>query len=398
MSGARIADGTGASNVSTGVPVLDHLLAELARAGGFDLALEIEPDDPEAEVDAAGTALGRAVAPRLADGAHGEATAPADEALAMVVVERSGRPLVASNADLTGAGGLGTDLAARFLDRLAEEAGLTVHVRLIEGEDTGHALAAIFKALGVALARASGTAADPTQGDEMEKPVIRTEAAPAPFQGAPYNQAIVAGDFVFVAGQLGLEPGDAAVEGDIAQQTEQALAQSRRRSSRRRAARCDKLVKTCVFLDRPRRLPGDERGLRGHVGDLPPARSTFQVAKLPSGALVEIEAIAHRSGSWRRERGATTPTIRPVPTAIRRYVRSLGLDAYVVGGAVRDELLGIQHADEDFLVPGSTRRGCARRSSRTGASRTWRCTASSSACASTRATARSGRSSRPGSS
>lgn len=155
MSGARITDGTGAINVATGVPVLDHLLTELARAGGFDLTLEIEPDDPEAEVDAAGIALGRAVLPRLAEGALGEATVPADEALAMVVVERSERPLVASNADLTGAGGLGTDLAARFLGRLSEEAGLTVHVRLMEGQDTGHALAAIFKALGVALARAT---------------------------------------------------------------------------------------------------------------------------------------------------------------------------------------------------------------------------------------------------
>ena len=155
MSGARITDGSGAINVATGVPVLDHLLTELARAGGFDLTLEIEPDDPEAEVDAAGTALGRAVLPRLAEGALGEATVPADEALAMVVVERSERPLVASNADLTGAGGLGTDLAARFLGRLSEEAGLTVHVRLMEGQDTGHALAAIFKALGVALARAT---------------------------------------------------------------------------------------------------------------------------------------------------------------------------------------------------------------------------------------------------
>jgi imidazoleglycerol-phosphate dehydratase len=155
VSGARIGEGAGAINVATGVPVLDHLLTELARAGGFDLTLEIEPDDPEAEVDAAGTALGRAVRPRLADGALGEATVPADEALAMVVVERSERPLVASNADLTGAGGLGTDLAARFLGRLSEEAGLTVHVRLMEGDDTGHALAAIFKALGVALARAA---------------------------------------------------------------------------------------------------------------------------------------------------------------------------------------------------------------------------------------------------
>ena len=155
MTGARIADGTGAANVATGVPVLDHLLVELARAGRFDLALEIDPDDPEAEVDAAGTALGRAIAPRIPEGAHGDGTVPAHEALATVVVERSGTPLVASNADLTGAGGLGSDLAARFLGRLADAAGLTIHVRLIEGEDTGHALAAIFKALGVALARAS---------------------------------------------------------------------------------------------------------------------------------------------------------------------------------------------------------------------------------------------------
>jgi imidazoleglycerol-phosphate dehydratase len=160
VSGARIAEGTGATNVATGVPVLDHLLTELARAGGFELTLEIEPDDPEAEVDAAGTALGRAVGPLLLDGALGEATAPADEALAMVVVERTARPLAASKPALTGAGGLGTDHAARFLGRLSEEAGLTVHVRLMEGEDTGHALAAIFKALGVALSRA---AAAPTK-------------------------------------------------------------------------------------------------------------------------------------------------------------------------------------------------------------------------------------------
>jgi imidazoleglycerol-phosphate dehydratase len=135
--------------------VLDHLLVELARAGRFDLALEIDPDDPEAEVDAAGTAFGAVVAPLLRGGAHGDATVAASEALAMVVVERSGTPLVASNADLRGVGGLGSDLAARFLGALADEAGLTLHVRLIEGSDTDHVLEAIFKALGVALARAT---------------------------------------------------------------------------------------------------------------------------------------------------------------------------------------------------------------------------------------------------
>ena len=155
MNGARLLSGVGDSNVATGLPVLDHLLTLLAQAGAFDLTLEIAPDEPAAEVDAAGQALGAAVAPLLAAGAHGEGTMPADEALAMVVVEASGRPLVAANADLTGAGGLGTDLAGRFLQALAETARLTVHVRLIEGEDTDHVLEAIFKALGVALARAA---------------------------------------------------------------------------------------------------------------------------------------------------------------------------------------------------------------------------------------------------
>jgi len=72
------------------------------------------------------------------------------------VLERSDRPLVASNADLSASrvGGLGIDLAARFLHGLVETAGLVVHVRLIEGTDSQNVLEAIFKALGVALADA----------------------------------------------------------------------------------------------------------------------------------------------------------------------------------------------------------------------------------------------------
>jgi imidazoleglycerol-phosphate dehydratase len=160
MSGARLAAGAGEANVATGLPVLDHLLGLLARAGRFELSLEVDPDDPEAEVDAAGETLGAAVLPLLEEGAHGHGMMPADEALATVVVEASGRGLVASNVDLgpSRVGGLDTDLAARFLRGLATSAGLTIHVRLIEGEDTDHVLEAIFKALGVALAQATGAA------------------------------------------------------------------------------------------------------------------------------------------------------------------------------------------------------------------------------------------------
>jgi imidazoleglycerol-phosphate dehydratase len=156
---ARIDLGGGDTRVATGVVVLDHLLDELGQAGGFGLLLEIAPDDPETEVGRAGEALGEALAPLL-DGdvaGRGFAFASADEALAVVVVEASGRPLVVSNVDLTAtrAGGLRADLAATFLDDLADAAGLTIHVRLLEGEDSQHVLSAIFKALGIALAQAT---------------------------------------------------------------------------------------------------------------------------------------------------------------------------------------------------------------------------------------------------
>ncbi len=125
----------------------------------------------------------------------------------------------------------------------------------------------------------------------MEKTVVRTEAAPAPFQGAPYNQAIRAGDLVFVAGQLGLKPGDTAVAGDVAQQTEQAM---RNIAAILEAAGTSlaNLVKTTVFLQRLEDFAAMNEVYARHVGDRPPARSTVEVARLPSGALVEIEAVA----------------------------------------------------------------------------------------------------------
>jgi imidazoleglycerol-phosphate dehydratase len=150
--------GSGRATVDTGIPVLDHLLTLLAVNAGFDLVLEIAPEEPDAEVAAAGRALGQALAEALrleGSRGHGSAVLPADEALAHVALEASGRPLVVSNVDLSdmGVGGLATDLVARFLNELAEGAGLTLHVRLVEGRDTQHVLEAIFKALGVALAQ-----------------------------------------------------------------------------------------------------------------------------------------------------------------------------------------------------------------------------------------------------
>ena len=126
----------------------------------------------------------------------------------------------------------------------------------------------------------------------MGKTVVRTEAAPAPFQGAPYSQAIVAGDFVFVSGQIALEPGAKELTGGTVQeQTEQVFA-NLRAILEAAGTGLDKLVKTTVFLQDLGDFAGMNEVYAKHVGESPPARATVEVSELPSGALVEIEAVA----------------------------------------------------------------------------------------------------------
>jgi 2-iminobutanoate/2-iminopropanoate deaminase len=127
-----------------------------------------------------------------------------------------------------------------------------------------------------------------------EKSVVRTEAAPAPFQGAPYSQAIRAGDLVFVSGQLSLRPGEKELTGgSIQEQTEQIFV-NLRAILEEAGSSLDRLVKTTVFLADLGDFAGMNEVYAKHVGDHPPARSTVEVAALPSGALVEIEAVAVR--------------------------------------------------------------------------------------------------------
>jgi 2-iminobutanoate/2-iminopropanoate deaminase len=126
----------------------------------------------------------------------------------------------------------------------------------------------------------------------VTKEAVRTEAAPAPFQGAPYSQAIKANGFVFVSGQLSLRPGEKdLLAGDIKAQTQQALS-NLRAILEEAGSSLDRLVKTTVFLQNLDDFAGMNEVYASHVGSTPPARSTVEVAKLPSGALVEIEAIA----------------------------------------------------------------------------------------------------------
>ena len=125
-----------------------------------------------------------------------------------------------------------------------------------------------------------------------EKEAVRTEEAPAPFQGAPYSQAIKAGGLVFVSGQVALVPGATEpVSSDVGEQTEQVFA-NLRAILEAAGSGLDRVVKTTVYLRDLDDFQAMNDVYRTHVGEVPPARATVEVSALPSGALVEIDAIA----------------------------------------------------------------------------------------------------------
>ena len=126
-----------------------------------------------------------------------------------------------------------------------------------------------------------------------EKRIVRTEGAPAPFQGAPYNQGAVYGDTVYVAGQVGIDPatGD-VVDGGIEAQTERIM-QNIAAILEAAGTTMDKLVRCGIFLTDFAHFPAVNEVYARHVGSNPPARTTVEVAGLPGGVLIEIDAIAH---------------------------------------------------------------------------------------------------------
>jgi 2-iminobutanoate/2-iminopropanoate deaminase len=125
-----------------------------------------------------------------------------------------------------------------------------------------------------------------------EKEAVRTEEAPAPFQGAPYSQAIRAGGLVFVSGQVALTPDASEPAGsDVGEQTEQVFA-NLRAILEAAGSSLERVVKTTVYLRSLDDFPAMNDVYRRYAGDVPPARATVEVSALPAGALVEIDAIA----------------------------------------------------------------------------------------------------------
>ena len=126
-----------------------------------------------------------------------------------------------------------------------------------------------------------------------ERSVIRTERAPAPFRGAPYSQAIRFGDLLFVAGQVALRPGSDEISGETIEEQAEVVCDNLKAILEDAGSSFDKVLKTTVFLTDFADFPGLNEVYSRYVGENPPARSTIQIAGLPMGAKLEIEAIAH---------------------------------------------------------------------------------------------------------
>ena len=125
----------------------------------------------------------------------------------------------------------------------------------------------------------------------MSKSVVRTDAAPAPFQGAPYNQAIVANGFVFVSGQGPLDPSGKIGEGDIAAATQQTF-DNLAAILEAAGSSLDKVVKASVFLVDLGEFAAMNEVYKERMPAPHPARTTVQAAALPGGIRIEIDVVA----------------------------------------------------------------------------------------------------------
>ena len=153
-------DGSGASNLNTGIGFFDHMLDQIARHGLIDLDIQAEGDlhiDGHHTVEDVGITLGQAVALAVGDKKglrrYGHAYVPLDEALSRVVIDFSGRPGLVMNVPFT-SGMIGTfdsQLAYEFFQGFANHAFVTLHIDNLRGDNAHHQAETVFKAFARAL-------------------------------------------------------------------------------------------------------------------------------------------------------------------------------------------------------------------------------------------------------
>jgi len=153
-------DGSGRSELASGIPFLDHMLDQLARHGGMDLTVRAKGDldiDAHHTVEDIGITLGQALAKAVGDKKgirrYGHAYVPLDEALSRAVVDFSGRPGLEFHVKFTRArvGEFDVDLTHEFFQGLANHAQVTVHIDNLRGDNSHHQCETVFKAFARAL-------------------------------------------------------------------------------------------------------------------------------------------------------------------------------------------------------------------------------------------------------
>ena len=167
-------DGTGRSELDTGVPFFDHMLDQVARHGLIDLSIKAVGDlhiDAHHTVEDVGITLGQALDKALGDKRgvrrYGHAYVPLDEALARVVVDLSGRPGLSYNVEFPRSmiGSFDVDLLSEFFHGLVNHAKITLHIDSLRGVNAHHVAETCFKAFGRALRAA--VEMDPRAADAM---------------------------------------------------------------------------------------------------------------------------------------------------------------------------------------------------------------------------------------
>jgi len=153
-------DGSGAAELATGIPFLDHMLDQVARHGLVDLKITAEGDlhiDAHHTVEDIGITLGQAFAKALGSKTgvvrYGHSYVPLDEALSRVVIDLSGRPGLEFHVAFTRAriGDFDVDLFREFFQGFVNHAGVTLHVDNLRGVNAHHQAETVFKAFGRAL-------------------------------------------------------------------------------------------------------------------------------------------------------------------------------------------------------------------------------------------------------
>lgn len=167
-------EGTGKSNISTGIGFFDHMLEGFTRHGFFDMNMTIKGDlnvDGHHSVEDAGIVLGTAIKEALGDKAgimrYGSTMLPMDDALAMCAIDLSGRPYLVFDCDFTvdKVGYLDTELVKEFFYAVSYSAGMNLHLKIMYGQNNHHMIEALFKAFARALDEA--TLKDPRSNEVL---------------------------------------------------------------------------------------------------------------------------------------------------------------------------------------------------------------------------------------